>query len=84
MFVFDDVVLIVASDMDAVYVFIRDRDGVADKENGLGGGAPDVVIAGTDIPFGKIQVKIKAFLPGFVTVVQLSHWNSPIQLVMFF
>lgn len=33
--IFDDVVLVVASDMDSVYVFIRDGNGIADKENGL-------------------------------------------------
>ena len=33
--IFDDVVLVVATDMDSVYVFIRDGNGIADKENGL-------------------------------------------------
>ena len=33
--IFDDVVLVVATDMDSVYVFIRDVNGIADKENGL-------------------------------------------------
>ena len=33
--IFDDVVLIVASDMDSIYVFFRDGYGITDKENGL-------------------------------------------------
>ena len=33
--IFDDVVPVVATDMDSVYVFIRDGNGIADKENGL-------------------------------------------------
>lgn len=33
--IFDDVVLVVATDMDSVYVFIRNGNGIADKENGL-------------------------------------------------
>ena len=32
--IFDDVVLVVATDMDSVYVFIRDGNGIANKENG--------------------------------------------------
>ena len=69
--IFDDVVLVVASDMDSIYVFIRDGYGIADKENGLGGSMPDVIVTGTDIPFGKVQVKIKTLLPCVITVVQL-------------
>ena len=52
--IFDDVVPVVASNMDSIYVFIRDGYGIADKENGLGGSPPDVIVTGTDIPFGKV------------------------------
>lgn len=44
--IFDDVVLVVASGMDSVYVFIRNGYGITDKEYGLGGSPPDVVVTG--------------------------------------
>lgn len=54
---------VISTNVDSFNVFICDGYGIADKENRLGGSTSNVIIAGADIPFRKIQIKIQPFFP---------------------
>lgn len=67
--VFDDVMFLICSNMNPIYVFIGDRNCIADKKYGFCRGSSYMVIAGTNIPLRKVQIKIQPFLLLRITVI---------------
>ena len=67
--VFDDVMLLVSAYMYPGYVFICNRDCIADEENGLLVSTHDVIVAGTDVSFREIKIKIQPLQLSWISMI---------------